>query len=49
MAKWAIAWCLKNPMVSAAIPGSKNPEQLLMNVASVDLLDDNHPLERKKS
>jgi aryl-alcohol dehydrogenase-like predicted oxidoreductase len=49
MAKWAIAWCLKNPMVSAAIPGSKNPEQLLMNVGSVDLLDENHPLAREKS
>jgi aryl-alcohol dehydrogenase-like predicted oxidoreductase len=38
MAQWAIAWCLKNPMVSAAIPGSKSPEQLEMNVKAVDLL-----------
>jgi Predicted oxidoreductases (related to aryl-alcohol dehydrogenases) len=48
MAQWAIAWCLKNPAVAAAIPGSKNPEQLEMNVKAVDLLDDNHPLARKK-
>lgn len=38
MAQWAIAWCLKNPVVAAAIPGSKNPEQLEMNVKAVDLL-----------
>jgi aryl-alcohol dehydrogenase-like predicted oxidoreductase len=38
MAQWAIAWCLKNPAVSAAIPGSKSPEQLEMNVKAVDLL-----------
>jgi aryl-alcohol dehydrogenase-like predicted oxidoreductase len=38
MAQWAIAWCLKNPMVSAAIPGSKSPEQLEMNVKAVDLV-----------
>jgi aryl-alcohol dehydrogenase-like predicted oxidoreductase len=47
MAQWAIAWCLKNPMVSAAIPGSKNPEQLEMNVKATDLLDGNHPLDVK--
>lgn len=38
MAQWAIAWCLKNPAVSAAIPGSKNPKQLEMNVKAVDLI-----------
>jgi myo-inositol catabolism protein IolS len=38
MAQWAIAWCLKNPMVCAAIPGSKSPEQLEMNVKAIDLL-----------
>lgn len=38
MAQWAIAWCLKNPMVSAAIPGSKSPEQLEMNVKAIDLV-----------
>ncbi|MGB7566520.1 MAG: aldo/keto reductase [Chitinivibrionales bacterium] len=38
MAQWAIAWCLKDPTVSAAIPGSKSPEQLEMNVKAVDLI-----------
>jgi aryl-alcohol dehydrogenase-like predicted oxidoreductase len=38
MAQWAIAWCLKNPAVSAAIPGSKSPEQLEMNVKAIDLV-----------
>jgi aryl-alcohol dehydrogenase-like predicted oxidoreductase len=46
MAQWAIAWCLKHPMVSAAIPGSKNTEQLEMNVKAVELLDE-HPLDVK--
>jgi aryl-alcohol dehydrogenase-like predicted oxidoreductase len=44
MSQWAIAWCLKNPMVSIAIPGSKNPGQLIQNVKSVDLLTNDHPL-----
>ncbi len=28
MAKWAMAWCLKNPVVTRIIPGCKNPEQV---------------------
>ena len=28
MAKWAMAWCLKNPVVTTLIPGCKNPEQV---------------------
>jgi aryl-alcohol dehydrogenase-like predicted oxidoreductase len=31
MSQWALAWCLKNPMVSALIPGCKNPEQVRAN------------------
>ncbi|MGB7767757.1 MAG: aldo/keto reductase [Verrucomicrobiia bacterium] len=38
MAKWAMAWCLKNPMVSALIPGCKNPEQVRANASAAELL-----------
>jgi aryl-alcohol dehydrogenase-like predicted oxidoreductase len=38
MAKWAMAWCLKNPVVTALIPGSKNPEQVKANASAVDLV-----------
>jgi aryl-alcohol dehydrogenase-like predicted oxidoreductase len=38
MAKWAMAWCLKNPIVSALIPGCKNPEQVKANASAADLL-----------
>ena len=37
MAKWAMAWCLKNPVVTALIPGSKNPKQVKANAAAADL------------
>lgn len=41
MAHWAIAWCLKNPLVSAVIPGCKDPGQVSNNAAAADatLLD----------
>ena len=38
MAQWALAWCLKNPAVSAAIPGCKDPAQVAANAAAADLL-----------
>jgi aryl-alcohol dehydrogenase-like predicted oxidoreductase len=38
MAKWAMAWCLKNPAVTALIPGSKNPEQMKANASAADLI-----------
>lgn len=38
MAQWALAWCLKNPLVSAVIPGCKNPAQVQANAAAVKLL-----------
>jgi len=38
MAPWALAWCLKNSAVTAVIPGSKNPEQVLSNASAADLL-----------
>ena len=38
MSQWAIAWCLKNPVVSCVIPGVKNAEQVRSNAAAVELL-----------
>jgi len=38
MSQWAIAWCLKNPLVSAVIPGCKNPEQVRQNTAAAELV-----------
>lgn len=38
MAPWALSWCLRNPAVTAVIPGSKNPEQVLSNAFAADLL-----------
>ena len=38
MAQWALAWCLSNPLVSAVIPGCKNPAQVISNAAAADLL-----------
>ena len=37
MAQWAIAWCLRNPLVSAVIPGCKNAGQVRDNAAAADL------------
>ena len=39
MAPWALSWCLRNNAITAVIPGSKNPEQVLSNASAVDLLD----------
>jgi aryl-alcohol dehydrogenase-like predicted oxidoreductase len=39
MAKWAMAWCLKNPMVSALISGCKNPEQVRANASAAELIE----------
>ena len=46
MARWAIAWCLRHPAVSAVIPGSRTIEQLEGNAAAaeLDLVSDDHPL-----
>ncbi|HXR47310.1 MAG TPA: aldo/keto reductase [Candidatus Limnocylindrales bacterium] len=38
MAKWAMAWCLKNPAVTAVIPGCKNPEQVRANADAAELV-----------
>lgn len=37
MAQWALAWCLKNPAVTAVIPGCKSAEQARANAAAADL------------
>ena len=39
MAAWALAWCLKNPAVTAVIPGSKSSDQVIANARAADLLD----------
>jgi aryl-alcohol dehydrogenase-like predicted oxidoreductase len=46
IARWALAWCLQHPAVSAVIPGSRTVEQLEGNVAAaeLDLVSDGHPL-----
>lgn len=40
MAQWALAWCLKRPVVSSVIPGCKNPEQVRSNAAAADLVEE---------
>lgn len=40
MSQWALAWCLKNPLVTAVIPGCKNPAQVRANAAAADLVED---------
>ena len=39
MSQWALAWCLKNPLVSAAIPGCKDPAQVAANASAAYLLE----------
>jgi aryl-alcohol dehydrogenase-like predicted oxidoreductase len=39
MAQWALSWCLKNPAVSAVIPGCKDPAQVVENAKAAELLD----------
>jgi aryl-alcohol dehydrogenase-like predicted oxidoreductase len=45
MAQWALAWCLKNPAVTAVIPGCKSPEQVRANAAAaaLDIGQSGHP------
>jgi len=38
MAQWALAWCLKNPLVSAVIPGCKDAAQVRSNAEAAKLL-----------
>ncbi len=39
IAQWAMAWCLKNPVVTTLIPGCKNPEQVKANASAADLVN----------
>jgi aryl-alcohol dehydrogenase-like predicted oxidoreductase len=39
MARWALAWCLKNPLVSAVIPGCKNPQQVRENAQASEMAE----------
>lgn len=36
MAEWALAWCLRNPAVTAVIPGCKSAEQVRANAAAAE-------------
>lgn len=38
MAKWAMAWCLRDPVVTVIIPGCRNPEQARANAGAAELL-----------
>ena len=40
MSQWALAWCLRNPLVTAVIPGSKSPAQVRANAAAANLVED---------
>ena len=42
-ARWALAWCLRDPVVGAVIPGAKSPEQVAENASAADLLSDRMP------
>ena len=38
MANWALAWCLRDPLVSSVICGCKNPEQVKTNASTAKLV-----------
>jgi aryl-alcohol dehydrogenase-like predicted oxidoreductase len=38
MSQWALAWVLKNPHVTAVIPGCKDAAQVRANAAAAKLL-----------
>lgn len=40
MAAWALAWCLRDEVVTAVIPGCKDAQQVRANAAAADLLAD---------
>ena len=41
--RWALAWCLRDPVVTAVIPGVKDPEQVAENASAADLLSEKTP------
>lgn len=40
MAQWALAWCLKNPVVACVIPGCKNVKQVESNAGAANLVEE---------
>lgn len=38
LSQWALAWCLRNPRVTAVIPGCKDPAQVRANAAAAELV-----------
>jgi aryl-alcohol dehydrogenase-like predicted oxidoreductase len=38
MGQWALAWCLKNPLVTCVIPGCKDPHQVEANASAAKFL-----------
>jgi len=38
MTNWALAWCLRDPLVSSVICGCKNPEQIRANASAAGLV-----------
>lgn len=38
MANWALAWCLRDPLVATVVCGCKNPEQVKTNARAAALL-----------
>lgn len=38
MARWALAWCLKNPVVTSVIPGCKSVKQVEDNALAAELV-----------
>jgi aryl-alcohol dehydrogenase-like predicted oxidoreductase len=38
MARWALAWCLREPVVTAVIPGCKSADQVRENAAAATLV-----------
>ena len=42
-ARWALAWCLRDPVVTAVIPGAKSPEQAAENASAADLFSERMP------
>lgn len=39
MAQWALAWCLRHPLVTAVIPGCKDPAQVRSNAGTVQWME----------
>ncbi len=37
MARWALAWCLKSPLVSSVIPGARDAAQMRLNALAAEL------------